>query len=182
MNHLRFTRKYAGVTFIELMIVLSIFALMAGISYPSLKGLYKKNQLNLAAKGIVSLVRYAKSEAVFLEREVEIHFDVNGNAYRYDSKTEKKELVGLRKKRKDEFERAKYLPGGIDFIELSSDVEPVRERKKIARVVFYPDGTASWAIIRLKGIDDKELIIEISPATALPSVKRETKNNTGITE
>lgn len=180
MIRLTHRKRCAGVTYLELMIVLFILVTLMGIS-PSFRNMYRKNGLNMGVKELASLIRYARGEAIFLNHEVEIRFDINRNRYRYHPKIKEKEDYRSRREGpKSEFEQIRYLPDGINFIEVSSDAEPIEGgHDTYARILFYPDGTATWAIVTLKGLSSRVMTIEVSPATGLPVIEYvgETKKN-----
>lgn len=53
-----------GYTIIELICVIAIIGIMAGLSYPSIKGLLSSERLNLSSKVLINDLRYAKMYAV----------------------------------------------------------------------------------------------------------------------
>lgn len=64
-----------GVTLVELMVVVAIIAILAGIAAPSFQGMMANSRLNSAANDVFSGLHVAKSEAI--RQNTSIRFCVN---------------------------------------------------------------------------------------------------------
>lgn len=64
-----------GVTLVELMIVLSIMAIIAAIALPSYRVLVQNNQLTTTSNQILGLVKMARSEAIKANRRAYVEVD-----------------------------------------------------------------------------------------------------------
>ncbi len=171
-----------GITLLELMVVIMILAIMTVFVVPNMRGLRERNKLVSASRQIVSLIRYARTEAITGERETEIRFDVEGGRYRLDLNRYIPSSNGSwsrSEKKRSEFEHIRHLPHFVYFKEVATDADP-DSRGKIGRVVFYPDGSATGATIVLENRPPRKkgktryMTIEVPPATALPEVYNKT--------
>lgn len=73
-------RSRAGVTLIELMLVVTIIAILAGFAIPRLD--FIKYRSDAAARGIISNLQNAQRLAITRQHDVLVSFDVPGRRYR----------------------------------------------------------------------------------------------------
>ena len=176
--------RQRGMTLLELSIVLVILAVLTIFSVPNMRGLYERNKLVTSSRELVSLIRYARAEAITNERETEIRIDVKKDRYRLDLNRYKYAEVrgsGDRRSRKPEqVEHIRHLPRFVNFKEVATSIDP-EAREKIAKIVFFPNGSATWTTIVLenrppgKEARVRHMVIEVSHATGLPEVYRMTE-------
>ena len=165
-----------GVTFIELVIVVVILSILLLFAVPNMRGVYERNKLVSASRQIISLIRYARAEAITGEREIELTFDVERNKYWLDLKKFDRILgSGDRKtERRELIEQENSLPQFVYFNKITTeDDEEGQEKTDV--ITFYPDGSATGASIVLVNKTPRKkspeyLVIEVSHATALPNV------------
>jgi type II secretion system protein H len=160
-------RRSRAVTFLELMIVLVILGIVLAVSLPSLKTTYQRGQLSSAAREIVALLRVARAEAIFREHPIEVRFDLAGDRYRLDllePDTDKHHRYN--EPRISEIEQIRYLPRDVSFAEISTEAEAT-DKPNVAKVVFFPNGSATGASIILENVRGRKMKIELAHATAL---------------
>lgn len=184
-----FHLRHRGITLIELVIVMVILSVLMLFAVPSMRGVHERNKLVVSARKIASLVRFARGEAITGEREVEIRFDKEGGRFRLDLMKLPDEVTGsadLKNRKREEVEQIHHLPQYIYFENIETDDNPYG-RDKISTVVFYPDGSATGALITLvnrrpdRKNKDTYLAVQINHATALPEVyiPEDLKGSTG---
>jgi type IV fimbrial biogenesis protein FimU len=174
--------RRTGVTLLEILIVISILCVLLAISIPSMKVVHQRNQLHISAREVVALLKYARGEAVLGEKEVEVRFDVPGDRYRLDLRESGEgEYVRERDRVLKSSERIRHLPRTVHFLEITSEAE-ADEKAGIARIIFYPNGSATAATIILGNDRKRNMTIEVAGATGLtraynglPQVEEETQ-------
>ena len=66
------TSAQRGFTLVELMIVITLLAVVAGIAVPSFRGMVADNRIAASTNSVVSALNYARSEALREGRRVEV--------------------------------------------------------------------------------------------------------------
>ena len=78
MSHFRYAR---GFTLLELILVMLILCLTLGLSGPSLKGFFAMRKLEDTGAKIVSLMEYARTQAICEGRVYRFYIDLRGRTY-----------------------------------------------------------------------------------------------------
>ncbi|MBN1517386.1 GspH/FimT family pseudopilin [Candidatus Sumerlaeota bacterium] len=73
-----------GMTMIEIVVVVVILGMLLAVAAPSMKHMLHRGQLRGEARNLVSLLKYARNEAVSRNQLVELHFDLREHVYRLD--------------------------------------------------------------------------------------------------
>jgi general secretion pathway protein H len=116
------TRRHAaGVSLLELMIVLMIMAIVAALVVPMLGGGVSNTELRSAARQLAAGLRLARSEAVSQRRETFLLLDVAGRRFKVDRNPQ---------------EHA--LPRDVELKLFTAQKDLVDE--KTGSIRFYPDG------------------------------------------
>lgn len=174
MKHFLHIKK-RGVTFLELMVVLTILSALILIAAPRLKGFHQGSQLSTSAREIASICRYARAQAILTEQKCEVRFDIDNDQFWLKLQSED-EIEKTKKKssKNDELqnplEEVKTLERGVVFKEIASDAMDFKVKNSLVRVIYYPNGSASSAYIVLENEREKILTIEIPTATGYPEV------------
>ena len=114
-------RRAAGVTMLELLIVLMIMAFVTAIVIPVFQGGVSNTQLRGAARSLASGLRLARSEAVSQRRETFLVLDVANRRFKVD---------------RDPQEHA--LPRDVELKLFTAQKDLVDD--KVGSIRFYPDG------------------------------------------
>ncbi len=114
-------RRAAGVTLLELLIVLMIMAFVTAIVIPIFQGGVSNTQLRGAARALASGLRLARSEAVSQRRETFLVLDVANRRFKVD---------------RDPQEHA--LPRDVELKLFTAQKDLVDD--KVGSIRFYPDG------------------------------------------
>lgn len=155
-----------GVTLIEIMIVVTILSVFMLFAIPAMRGPHAKNKLRASARELVALTRHARSAAVLNGANATLEMELETGRYRLDLR--KVNRVRRKMKRSTDKRKAElwqYLHEDIYFHSVYSWDEPDR-RKKIARVVFYADGSASDSSIVMEDKYGRLITVFINRATA----------------
>ena len=114
-------RSSTGVTLLELLIVLALMAIVAGIVLPMFGGPVSTSELRASARQLAAGLRLARSEAVAQRRETFLVLDVAGKRFKVDS---------------DAKEHA--LPSRIELKLFTPQNDLVDE--SVGSIRFFPDG------------------------------------------
>lgn len=168
-----------GFTFLEMMVVVAILVVFTILAAPAMRGPHEKNKLRAAARDIVSTMRYARAAAILNEAVISVELDLNNHRRRLDlqaigqkSLKKKKKSWGKPKKDetlKDDLEYWVDLPDRVIIAKVYSWEEPDR-KTNVARIRFYPDGSASDSAVVLQNSVGHKMTIVVNRATAVPEI------------
>jgi prepilin-type N-terminal cleavage/methylation domain-containing protein len=149
--------KNRGFTFIEIIVVLVLFAFSVSLVVPYLSRSLTKAELKGSAQKISAILRYCRSESVYKDQVFQIIFDSALREVRVQSSgsTEKKEEVEKEEVEKKEVEKKeekgvlkKYsLPEGVHMEEVK--IPPLQDFSEFPTIEFYPNGTSNGGTILL---------------------------------
>jgi len=117
----RAPRRAAGVTMLELLVVLSLMGLMAAMAVPMLSGGVSGSELKGAAREVAAGLRFARSDAVATRRETRLVFDLEQRTFRIDRDA-----------------RLHALPKKVELKLFTAQSDIADE--KTGAIRFYPDG------------------------------------------
>lgn len=163
-----------GLTFLEIMVVVTILGVLLAVSSPSLKNMYQKMQLNASARQIGSLCKYGRAAAIMQEGEVRILFDLESARYRLrlppkvdeDDRRSHSRYRNEEEKKLASVEEPKYLPPDVEFVEIMTDApEEENPGRWQTGLIFYQNGSATPCIITLENRRGRRVTIEVQHAT-----------------
>ena len=133
--------RVAGVTLLELLIVLMIMAFVTAIVIPIFPGGVSNTELRGAARALASGLRLARSEAVSQRRETFLVLDVANRRFKVD---------------RDPQEHA--LPRDVELKLFTAQKDLVDD--KVGSIRFYPDGGSNGGRITV-GSGDRKYEVDI---------------------
>ena len=74
-------RKPGGITLIELLVALSVLAILATIGIPSFQNLIRSNQVSASHNELIAMINFARSEAVRRNRNMVVEFNQVNNGW-----------------------------------------------------------------------------------------------------
>jgi len=154
-----------GFTLLELILVMVIISTVLAMAAPSLRGFFSSRKNHDAAANILSLIRFARSQAIAEGHTYRLNFDESRGVYWLTSNQE-----GAFSSLHNEFGREFLLPDDT-AIRLEKEDEQRGTEKYIA---FFPQGMAETGAITLT--DRSGDVIEIlspSPAEAYQIIEPE---------
>jgi general secretion pathway protein H len=117
----RAPRRVAGVTLLELLVVLALMGLIAAMSVPMLTGGVSGSALKGAAREVAAGLRFARSDAVATRQETRLTFDLEQRTFRIDRDA-----------------RLHALPKQVELKLFTAQSDITDE--KTGAIRFYPDG------------------------------------------
>jgi len=145
------------------MIVVVIVAVMFAVAMPSLRGMSDNNRLRSSVREITNLMKYARTEAVFNGRTTEVFLDYKNHQFWLDLRNPDQKGK-ISEKKKQTTERKRDLEKNVSFDAINAEEQNILKNDIIA-VDFFPDGTASSALITLQNSKKTKYTIEITKAT-----------------
>jgi general secretion pathway protein H len=156
MRWVRGEARRRGVTLLEMLIVVGIIALLAGISFPTVTAGLETLRLNSACDSLVAFFNEALSRAERRQEVVEV------------TVVKSEGRLTMRSSRAG-FGRRLDLPDGITI----SSVLPEAKGDADAPRVFalFPGGTAPRFGIEIGGTRNKRRIVRVDPMTGVPKIE-----------
>lgn len=139
--------RRAGFTFVELIVVMAILAVIAALVAPSFSRTIASARLRSAASDVRTSLARGRALAVAAARERTVAFDLSKGEFGVDN------------------EAVRLLPGTIRL----GAVLPGEERKEEGnvRIRFFPDGSGDEAEISVTAEDGGTLRVTVDPLTGL---------------
>ena len=122
--------RESGVTRLELLIVLSIMAVLAGLVLPMLGSGVSSGELKAATRQVAAGLRLARSEAVATRNETRVLLDLERRTFRVDPDV-----------------REHALPRQIDLKLYTAQSDIVSD--KVGSIRFFPDGGSNGGRVTL---------------------------------
>jgi prepilin-type N-terminal cleavage/methylation domain-containing protein len=145
-----------GVTLIEMMVVVALIALMAGISYPAITSGIDSMRLKAATNSVVSFLNAGLSRAERRQQVVEITISKLDNSIEMHSS-----VPG--------FSRKLPMPQGISIVQV---LPPLPENPDAPRMFFlYPGGTVPPFGVQLINRRNVQRVVRVDPITGVPRVE-----------
>ena len=175
------SRRLAGFTLIELMVVIVLMGIMAAMILPEMKGSYQDALLRSTGRELVSVCGLAASHAVSVNQAQLLRLDLKTGHYSIERRASGRGSEGG-------LVAAREVPGGegeLDTrisieIHKTDDAAPdaaeqesapapgsrVPSERREDGITFYPDGTADATEIVLRDRDGFRLGLRVNPVTA----------------
>jgi len=164
-----------GFTLLELLIVLLIVGMVAGLMAPAFSGGLVNMRLKAAAQRLAASLRYARSLAVAHKETVQVELDLDGNSYCTMAagrglKREERSEDGEEQRKRGTFGREVRLPEGVSFKLVSVGDEALQEGR--AEISFYPKGNSSGGEVVLGNVRERYYKIRVESITGRVQVER----------
>ncbi len=154
MNH---SRRQAGVTLVEMLIVVAIVGLIASISFPSVASGLESLRLNSATDSIVGLLNGALNRAERRQQAIEVSVSIQDNSVSLTS-TE------------PGFFRKLSMPDGVKIAAIwpklpDEDTQP-------RHFLLLPGSTAPRLGVEIVNRKGARRIVRVNPITGVPDIER----------
>jgi len=158
-----------GFTIVEILLVVVVIALLAGVGGGIFVGTYKRMLAERSARDFVLAAKYARITAIERQSPCKMVLDTENNGfalvvYGLNEETGQTEQVPLRD---SYFKKAVEFPGGVEFEDIQiTPIDPgrVTDAEDKETIVFSPNGTAQSAVIQI-GDGENHYAVSICGAT-----------------
>jgi len=152
------TSSAAGVTLIEMMIVVGLIALISGITYPAFTSGIDTLRLNQAANGVVSFFNEGLNRAERRGQAVAITVIQAQNMLVMQSV-------------EPGFEKKYELPRGVTIVKILPDLG-IADDDGTRQFLLYPGGAVPQAGIEIANSRHALRMVRVDPITGVPVVER----------
>ena len=149
-------RPQAGLTLIEMVVVVAIISVMIGISFPAITSGIDSMRLKAATNSIVSFLDSGLSHAQRRQEVIEITISKQDNSL-------------LMQSTDPAFTRTLRLPDGISIVQV---LPVLPENPEAVRSFFlYPGGTVPPLGVQLINRRNVQRVVRVDPITGVPHVE-----------
>jgi type II secretory pathway pseudopilin PulG len=146
----------AGVTLIEMMVVVGLISLMIGISFPAITSGIDSLRLKAATNSVVSFLNAGLSHAERRQQVIAITISKQDNSIEMQSS-------------EPGFTRKLEMPDGVSIVQV---LPPLPENPDAPREFFlYPSGTVPPFGVQLINRRNVQRVVRVDPITGVPHVE-----------
>lgn len=176
--------KRCGFTLAEMLVVVVIIGLLAGLGGGIYMGSYKRMLVEKAARDFVLTAQYARIMAIEKQRQYKIQLDIANNGF-FLATTQLDEDTGQTEQMvvKDPFCRPVEFEGDVTFEDIQ--ITPIgletttEDDEQEQSIVFSPNGTAQSAVIQI-GNGKTHYAVSIFAATGKVKIYFGTSENVDV--
>ena len=154
-------RTANGFTLLELVLVLLLMGLIAGLTLPFVVSTLDRIKLQSEVRQIASAIQFTRSEAISRKTLLTFNVDINKSQY------------WLAIPKQEEVTQSKPIDETVKIMDYQRADETLTEGTFM--ILFYPRGNSSGGTIRFKSIDDKDeeniYAVTIDPITGKPQIR-----------
>jgi len=173
-------------TLVELLLVVAVIAVVAGLGGGVYVGTYKKMLVEKAARSFLLTAEYARIMAVEHQHAYQIKLDLANNGFflttsQLDEQTGRTEETIVR----DYYCKPVEFEGNVKFEDIQimpvgTETTIAAEEQEEQQIVFLPNGTAEQAVVQI-GDDKTHYTVSICAATGRAKMNYGTMTNANIT-
>lgn len=151
-----------GFTLLELVLVLLLMGLIAGLTLPFVASTLDRLKLQSEVRQIASALQFARSESISKKTLFTFNINIDDNQY------------WLAMPKQNEVTQPKPIDETVRILDYQSADETLTEGTFM--ILFYPRGNSSGGTLRFKSINDKDeeniYAVIIDPITGKPKIKQ----------
>ncbi|MDD5072487.1 MAG: prepilin-type N-terminal cleavage/methylation domain-containing protein [Candidatus Omnitrophica bacterium] len=154
-------RCHRGFTFIELIFIITLLAILAAVAVPQFRRSFDSLVLQNFVSDLTSLAMYAQAKAISGSAEASVDFDLPQKRVLTEDHLVFRDPYGV--------DVDQWVTGKVKSIPDSVLID-LKEGK--AKIVFYPDGTSDRADFEIKGKYGGKYSVSVDPGTGYVNVKQ----------
>lgn len=139
--------RTGGFTLMELIIVISILAVMTATVMPLFRSSFAETTKDFAIRNLVSTLKYAQSIAISKSAEHRVYFSLSSNTYWIMIVTGRKGGEAVLQPVRDQYGDAVKLPPSLALEKIDAHKDKKRDAYYIS---FFPNGACDIATIQIE--------------------------------
>ena len=161
----------SGFTIVEVLVVITLIALIAGVGGGFHIGTYKRMLVEKTARDLFLAAKYARIMAIEKQKPCSLELDTTNGGFfitynEFNEESEKTEQAVVR----DLYSKPVELPAGVTFEDIQITSISLEETEEKTEIVFLPNGTAQSAVIQI-GDGENHYTVSIYAATGKAAVQ-----------
>jgi prepilin-type N-terminal cleavage/methylation domain-containing protein len=161
----------SGFTIIEVLVVITIIALLAGVGGGFHIGTYKRVLVEKTARDLFLAAKYARIIAIEKQKSCKLELDTTNGGFfltydEFNEETGKTEQTVVR----DMYSKPVEFASAVKFEDIQITSIGLEETEEMTEIVFLPNGTAQPAIIQI-GDGENHYTVNIYAATGKAAVQ-----------
>lgn len=161
-------KRVRGFTLLELLVVVALMSLMAGMVVPRMAGSLDRMNARTAARKVAAALRYARSEAASRGTPYVARLDADENVLRVGSLERDEGGDGFVEKRMRVFNP----PSGVRLRRADSRARRRRTAEPL-EIRFFPSGGSTGGELIVFDEDGREYLVAVDRLTGLAAVREE---------
>lgn len=163
-------RRQSGMTLLEIMVAIMIVGVLLSVALPRLSP--HRGQLRTSARNLAALIRYARTQAIYGHRSVQLLLDVRSAQYRLDLLIDSVPARKRRGKDVDQMESLRTLPDRVYFDRVLLYDGAGSVKSDVVQLDFSPRGTVTPATVVLADTKGHHMTLDIFGTTGAVEVYR----------
>jgi len=181
------SRRRAGFTLLELMVVCVVIGVMTAMILPEMRGTFEEARLRSSGRGLVSVFQLARGRAITTREPHRVRLDLEAHRCHLERRARPGEPVSgyvpagvplgaggvLDRRIEVEFRPVQRMEESMDaeWSGPAADVGGGWDGEFAKGITFYPDGTADAGDMILRDREGFELRLRVHPATGRVELK-----------
>ena len=156
-------------TMLELTVVMIIMAALLALVLPNFGPLRRRTELRTSVRNLATVIRYARSAAIYGRRSVKVYLDVKNRKYWLDLMTDSKPATEREGSQVEMVEQIRDLPERVYFDRVVL-YEGEKPKDDVVALDFSPRGTVTAATIVLSDTSGRLMTVDIFGTTGAVEV------------
>jgi general secretion pathway protein H len=154
-----------GFTLLEVLVVLVLMGIVAGIAIPRFKNLFEV-ELKSSMRRLAGTIKFCFNDAIIKQATIRLNFDISSGTYTYSMLvTDPDSRIGEFVDMPSPFTETEQLPQGVYFKDILTPRSIQKMEDGETYIMFYPTGYAEKAVIHLADAHGRVYTMLVRPLT-----------------